>query len=150
MRIWELIWPEVSVESLTLRCPLRPVGLLLENFSWYKAGKLFENNELFICYYVKRLVVCCDGWRGLRSTPRKEDANGAHTTDCGHCWWEHNTDPLTDEAAMPSELRISYIICVAYLIKMEYFSAQKFQKLGTAGIQLEGRSHKRSTPRIYC
>ena len=148
---YEEFWPEVIVESLRFRWPLRPEGLLLENFSWYKAGKFYEDNEYLYAIMLKGWwSVCCDGWLWLRSTPRKEDAKGAHTTDRWHCWREHNKDPLTCEVAMSSELRISYIICVACLIKMEYFSAQKFQKLGTAGIQLEGRSHKRSTPGIYC
>jgi len=41
-----------------------------------------------MCDYFKRLVVYCDGRRRIRSTPRKEDADGAH-----------NEDPPPDDAA---------------------------------------------------
>ena len=144
---YENFWPEVSIESLTLRWPLRPVGLLLENFSWYKAGKFYEDYKYLYAIMLK------GWWSAVMDDPacRAQQGRGMQT---------ERTPPMDDiadgsttrihwriKAAMSSELRISYIICVTCLIKMEYFSAQKFQNLGTAGIQLEGRRHKRSTPR---
>ena len=55
-----------------------------------------------MCDYFKRLVVYCDGRRRIRSTPRKEDADGAH-----------NQDPPPDGAVMSSELHFSFMIFVA-------------------------------------
>ena len=50
---------------------------------------------------------------------------------------EHTTckDPLTDEAALISELRIFYIICAACLM-IQYFSDEKFSSLETPRVPL--------------
>ena len=74
-----------------------------------------------------------DGWRCLQSTPGNEGENGAHTKD-----------PLSDEAAMSSELCISYIICVACLIKMEYFQPKSFRILGQQGSSLKDAAANRA------
>ena len=54
-----------------------------------------------------------DGWRCKRSTPRI------------HRWrtlqMEHTKDPLTGEAAMSCELRVSYLICAAWLNQIWIF-----------------------------
>ena len=50
---------------------------------------------------------------------------------------EHTTceDPLTDEAALISELRFFYIICAACLM-FQYFSDEKFYSLETPRVPL--------------
>ena len=73
----------------------------------------------------------------MRSTPRNDDANGAH-----------NKDPLKDEAAMSSELCISYLICVAWFNQNGIFFRRRVSESWYNKIQLEGRRHMRSTPRI--
>ena len=50
---YEDFWPEVSEELLRLGWLFRPVGLFLENFSWYKAGKLYENNKYLYAIMLK-------------------------------------------------------------------------------------------------
>ena len=124
-------WQEVSVVSDT-RMTVKACGSLVRKMlSWYKAWQWIS-----ICYYVKRLVVSCDGWRCMPSTARNEDANGAH-----------NKDPLTDEAAMSSELWISFIFCVAWFNQYGIFFRRRVSESWYNKIQLEGRRRKRSTPR---
>ena len=79
-----------------------------------------------MCDYFKRLVVYCDGRRRIGSTPRKEDADGAH-----------NQDPPPDGAVMSSEMHISFIIFVASANQCGISFSRKFQSLGAAPSQLE-------------
>ena len=86
-----------------------------------------------MCDYFKRLVVYCDGRRRIRSTPRKEDADGAH-----------NEDPPPDDAADGSTTGTHHrmepwclVSCIFpswflshQLIHVESLSAAKFQSLG--------------------
>ena len=61
-------------------------------------------------------MVYWNGWCCIQSTPRDDDANGAHTKD-----------PQMDDTAngghhvMSCELLIVYMICAEWL-KMEYFT----------------------------
>ena len=62
-------------------------------------------------------------------------AEGAHrglTVQMEHTTYEY---PLTDEAALISELGIFYIICAACLM-FQYFSDEKFSSLETPRIPL--------------
>ena len=51
----------------------------------------------------------------MQSTPWDDGANGAHTkvARMDYPADEHTKDPLTGEAAMSCELRVSYLICAA-------------------------------------
>ncbi|XP_078336434.1 uncharacterized protein LOC111137750 isoform X1 [Crassostrea virginica] len=81
---------------------------------------------------------CSDRRPSKRSTPRKEDADGAH-----------NQDPPPDDAAdgsttgthhrmeLSSELHISFIIFVASANQCGISFSRKFQSLGAAPSQLE-------------
>ena len=62
-------------------------------------------------------------------------AEGAHrgkTVQMEHTTYE---DPLTDEAALISELLFFYIICAACLM-FQYFSDEKFSSLETPRVPL--------------
>ena len=94
---YEDFWPEVSEELLRLSWLFRPVGLLLENFSWYKAGKLYENNKYLYAIMLKgwwsSLMddVAYGALQGRRMQmelqPSMDDTTDGSTT----------LDPLTDE-----------------------------------------------------
>ena len=153
----EPIWQEVSVESLILRRPLRPMGLLYDfklggkkiviteqplkriDF-WQKISWYIMRTMRFICNYVKRLLVNCDGWCCMRNTPRNDQGS----TNGWHCKWEHDKDPLTDEAGTSSEF--FDIICVAWLNQNGIFF-RRFSEPWYSTVQLDGRCRKQSTPR---
>ena len=98
---------------------------------------------MIMCIYVKKLMVYCDGWRCIRSTPRDDGANGAHNKDSRMDETANGVHqgPTEDKAAMSSELLISDIICAEWL-KMEYFSDEKFSSLDTRRIHLDGWRYK--------
>ena len=62
-------------------------------------------------------------------------AEGAHREMTVQMEHTTNEDPLTDEAALISELRIFYIICAACLI-FQYFSDEMFSSLETPRVPL--------------
>ena len=76
---------------------------------------------LFICNYVKRLLVYCDGWRCMRSTPR----NDRGSTNGWHCKW--------DQRQMKLRCLVSCvffdIICVAWLNRNGIFFQKSFRAL---------------------
>ena len=55
------------------------MGLLLENFSWYKAGKLYEDNE-YLC------AIMLKGWWSAMMMMRPEE----HTKKGGCKWSSHH------------------------------------------------------------
>ncbi|XP_078320123.1 uncharacterized protein LOC144621203 [Crassostrea virginica] len=67
-----------------------------------------------------------------------------------HCRWEHNMDPLMDEAAMSCELRISYMIYVARFNQIGIFFNSSLKDDATNRAQQGTGCRKRSTPRIHC
>ncbi|XP_078321922.1 uncharacterized protein LOC111114887 isoform X1 [Crassostrea virginica] len=59
-------------------------------------------------------------------------------------------DPLTDEAAMSCELRISYMIYVARFNQIGIFFNSSLKDHATNGAQQGTGCRKGSTPRIHC
>ena len=114
------------------------MGRFLAKNKLVKSRKIIWGQWVFICNYVKRLLVYCDGWRCMRSTPR----NDRGSTNGWHCKW--------DQRQMKLRCLVSCvffdIICVAWLNQNGIF----FQKIFRALVQhsqLDGHRRKRSTPR---
>ena len=75
-----------------------------------------------------------------RSTPRKENADGAHNQDPppdDAADGAHNGDPPPDGAVMSSEMHISFIIFDASANQCGISISRTFQSLGAAPSQLE-------------
>ena len=98
---------------------------------------------MIMCIYVKKLMVYCDGWHCIRSTPRDGSANEAHSKDSGMDETANGAHQgsTEDEAVMSSELLILNIICAEWL-KMEYFSDEKFSRFDRRRIHLDGWRYK--------
>ena len=81
------------------------------------AGKLLEDNEYYYGIILKGRYSTVMDAAAYRAHQRMT-ANRAHSkgsTHGRHGSWGHNKNPLTDEAAISSELHISYMICTACL-----------------------------------
>ena len=99
---YEPYWQKVSVDFLRLKWPLRPVCLLLEKFSWYKAGKVYEDN-----WYLYAIM-----FKGWWSAVMKDAAYGTHQ---GRRMQMERTPPM-DDTADGSTTRIRWRIKLRILV----------------------------------